>query len=111
MTNGTNTIYDTLKNVIGPHSDVDIPALADKVTAAARQHKDFVLHEDTGEPDSNAKTDELHAFLQPLCGPHTPHDFDGSNEGLQIWLTAKPGDTIRLYEDGAVLIIPQVEKR
>jgi hypothetical protein len=104
-----STIFDTLRRVIGPHSDVDIPALADKLTAAARQHRDFVLHEDDGSNESNAKTTELHAFLYTICNPDTNHDFDGTNEGLTIYLSAAPGDTIRIFEDGSVLIIQKPE--
>jgi hypothetical protein len=71
--------------------------------------KCFQLHEDTGEPDSVKKTDDLHAFLHPLC-VDTEHDFEGSNSGLQIYLSVKIGDTMILREDGSIRVLPKGEK-
>lgn len=62
--------------------------------------KAFQLHEDTGETDANTKTDELHAFLHPLCNGDTGHDFEGSNSGLVIYLNVNIGDTIVLGDSG-----------
>lgn len=62
--------------------------------------KAFQLHEDTGDADANKQTDELHAFLHPLCNGDTPHDFEGSNSGLIIWLNVSVGDTIVLGDSG-----------
>jgi hypothetical protein len=69
--------------------------------------KKFVLHEDTGEPDANKKTDDLHAFLHELCGPETKNDAEGSHSGLLIYLNADPGDTIEMMDGGWVRIVPR----
>jgi hypothetical protein len=67
-------------------------------------HRDFVLHKDTGGPTLNIKTDELHAFMGDI-------DWEGTDDGITIWLHVKPGDTIRLHEDGAVRVIPAAKEK
>lgn len=78
--------------------------------------KAFELHEDTGDTAADAKTNELHAFLHPICNGGTPHDFEGSNSGLTIWFNVTPGDTmiqradgsLRVLEKGAKVVIDRV---
>ena len=69
--------------------------------AVTDQTRSFTLHD--GEDEK--KTDELHAFLHPLCNTETPHDFEGHNSGLYITLSVSVGDTIELGEGGWVRVM------
>jgi len=69
--------------------------------------KSFLLHEDDGEPAACVKTDELHAFLHPICDQGTPHDFDGGNHGLTVSFVVHVGDTMIMRDDNSFRVLPK----
>jgi hypothetical protein len=69
--------------------------------------KAFQLHEDTGDKEAAKKTDDLHAFLHPVCNGDTPHDFEGGNHGLSVYFTINVGDTMVIGSDGGFRVLPK----
>jgi len=67
--------------------------------------KSFLLHEDDGTTEADKKTNELHAFLHPICNGDTPHDFEGHNSGLSVWFHIESGDTLLIGEDGGFRVL------
>jgi hypothetical protein len=59
----------------------------------------FELHD--GEDEK--KTDELHKFLEnvPII-----IEWEGENNGINIWLHVPIGSTVEIHDDGAVLVRP-----
>ena len=57
----------------------------------------FVLHDGLDEK----KTEELHVFL---AGAQI-EEWDGHNDGINLWINVRIGDTILRHEDGSVRVV------